>query len=80
MMPILEERYGHVVARLLQCWGSPSEFEALFNDLMFDARGNRSGWPADVWEELQFLHKLHKLAYSPPEDKAEPAGDELKWV
>lgn len=81
MMSILEARYGHVVERLLACWGDPGGFEDLFNDLMFDARGNRGGWPADVWEELQFLNKLHKLAYAPAQEVASPVDDdEMKWV
>jgi hypothetical protein len=80
MMSILEARYGHVVERLLPCWGDPDGFEALFSDLLFDSRGNRSGWPADVWEELQFLHKLHKLAYAPEVEVDEPLDDTIKWV
>lgn len=80
MISILESRYGHILERMLPCWGDPLRFEDLFNDLMFDSRGTRSGWPADVWEELQFLHKLHKLAYAPPEEKDEPMDDTIKWV
>jgi hypothetical protein len=49
-------------------------------DLMFDARGTRNGWPADIWEELQFLHTLHKLAYAQPEAEDEPLDDRIKWV
>lgn len=80
MISILESRYGHVLERMLPCWGDPIQFEDLFNDLMFDSRGTRSGWPSDAWEELQFLHKLHKLAYSPPLEKEEPMDDTIKWV
>jgi len=80
MMSILETRYGHVVERMLPCWGDPLGFEDLFSDLMFDSRGTRSGWPTDVWEELQFLHTIHKLAYPPAEKQEEPADDDTKWV
>jgi hypothetical protein len=81
MMSILESSYGHVVERLLPCWGDPVAFQVLFDDLMFDARGGRSGWPTDVWGELQFLERLHKLAYSTlDEEKEEPTDDAIKWV
>lgn len=81
MKSILELRYGHVVERLLPCWGDPVAFQNLFDDLMFDARGGRSGWPADIWEELQFLERLHKLAHAPAEEeKDEQADDAIKWV
>ncbi len=85
MISILESRYGHVVARLVPAWGDPVAFQALFDDLVFDKRGTRSGWPADVWEELQFLQRLHKLAHplvrkdSDGEDD-EPLDDAIKWV
>jgi hypothetical protein len=49
-------------------------------DLMFDARGTRAGWPADIWDELQFLHALHKLAYATPQVEEEPMDDRIKWV
>jgi hypothetical protein len=84
MMSILESRYGHVVERLLRCWGDPRGFEDMFNDLVFDSRGNRSGWPTDVWLELQFLEGLHKLAYDTRDDEKEnegtPVDEETKWV
>jgi hypothetical protein len=81
MMSILESRYGHVIERILPSWGDPVAFQSLFDDLMFDKRGNRSGWPADVWEELQFLAKLHKSAYMPEAEAAiEPIDDTIKWV
>jgi hypothetical protein len=34
-----------------------------------------------VWGELQFLERLHKLAYSTlDEEKEEPTDDAIKWV
>lgn len=80
MVSILESRYGHVLERLVPVWGNPAGVEALFMDLMFDARGTRAGWPADIWEELQFLHALHKLAYATPQVEDEPMDDRIKWV
>jgi hypothetical protein len=84
MISILESRFGHVVARLLPAWGNPEAFQELFDDLIFDKRGTRAGWPVDAWEELQFLQKLHKVRMA-MEASAEaveenPIADEQKWV
>lgn len=84
MTTILESRFGHVVARLIPAWGDPVAIQELFEDLIFDKRGTRAGWPADAWEELQFLQKLHKtlMSMEPAEDEVqdEPVADEHKWV
>lgn len=84
MISILESRFGHVVARLLPAWGDKAAFQDLFDDLIFDKRGTRAGWPADAWEELQFLQKLHKtlVAMEPVEGEGEdePVADEHKWI
>ena len=82
MISILEARYGHVMKRLLKCWGDPAQFSDLYDDLFFDTRvEHRSGWPADVLEELQFLRKLHELAYEADvESPVEEVADDIKWV
>ena len=56
---ILEVGYGHVIERLIQCWGDPSEFRHVFEDLIIDSRGDREGWPPELWRELLFLQELH---------------------
>jgi len=60
---VLEVGYRHVVDRLLQSWGDREAFAAVFDDLIIDTRGDRSGWPAEVWSELVFLQRLHDCAY-----------------
>lgn len=84
MTTILESRFGHVVARLIPAWGDPVAIQELFEDLIFDKRGTRTGWPADAWEELQFLQKLHKVRVALEQTSAavedEPIADEHKWV
>lgn len=82
MISILEARYGHIVERLLKCWGSPDEFKNLYDDLFFDTRSkHRGGWPADVQAELQFLQKLHELAYDIKAEVAiDEVADDVKWV
>ena len=81
MESILETRFHHIVERLLVCWGSPAEFNAMFSDLVFDTRSDRTGWPLDAWEELQFLQHLHKQAYeNKAKDHVEALDDRVKWV
>lgn len=84
MISILESRFGHVVARLLPAWGDQAAFQELFDDLIFDKRGTRAGWPMDAWEELQFLQKLHKVRMAMEQETGEvpeePIPDEHKWV
>jgi len=62
-LSLLEARFSHVVKRLIDCWGDPEYFDLVFQDLMYDRRGDRSGWPFDAFFELQFLRRLHDAAY-----------------
>ena len=80
MISILESRFGHVVDRLVPSWGKPTVFHDLFDNLLFDGRSNRTGWPGDAWEELQFLNKLHSFAYEAIEDVKQPVDDGQMWV
>lgn len=82
MSSYLEDRFPHVVARLTAAWGKPCEFYEMFNDLIFDKRGGRSGWPEEAWAELSWLNQLHKLVCQPEETckEDEPLDDTIKWV
>lgn len=82
MSSYLEERFPHVVQKILETWGNPKEFSDMFNDLIFDARGGRSGWPVEAWQELEFLNALHKQVClkEAEEEKDEPLDDTIKWV
>lgn len=60
---VLEARFGHVLTRLIPCWGDPSCFHRVFEDLIYDSRGDRSGWPFDAFMELEFLRQIHDAAY-----------------
>lgn len=81
MTSYLETRFPHVVKGLTENWGKPEAFKAFFFSLIFDARGGRSGWPPEAWEELSFLEALHKLAYQSDEIvENEPVHDSIKWV
>jgi len=82
MLSILEAQYPHVIQRLLKAWGSPADFNALYDDLYFDTRPvHRSGWPDDAHVELQLLRKVHELAYETnAEVVEEEVDDAIKWV
>lgn len=70
-IPVLEIGYRHVVDRLLKCWGNVEAFAVVHHDLIFDGRGDRAGWPAEVWADLVLLQEIHEEAYGKL-----PAGDE----
>jgi hypothetical protein len=68
----LEVGYGHVVDRLLKCWGNVEAFAVVHHDLVFDSRGDRAGWPAEVWSDLLLLQEIHDEAYGRLPPGAEP--------
>lgn len=74
---VLEDRFPHLIPRLTACWGDPSSFGLLFEDLMFDRRGGRSGWPFDAFQELDLLQEVHRLACG-PSDPARDIWDQAK--
>jgi hypothetical protein len=71
-LPELEVGYGHVVDRLLKCWGNVEAFAVVHHDLVFDSRGDRAGWPAEVWSDLLLLQEIHDEAYGMLPPGAEP--------
>lgn len=80
MLSLLEEQYGHIIPGLIQSCGSADQFERYIGTLFFDSRGDRRGWPADAWAELQFLHALHRTAYAEQYPKRNETEDEFKWL
>ena len=79
MATVIEDRFPHLIEGLTKNWGKPTYFDAYFQTLVFDGRWDRQGWPAEAWEELQFLQELHRLAYAPPKTEEGP-DDNIKWV
>ncbi len=71
-IPELEVGYRHVVDRLLKCWGNVEAFAVVHHDLVIDSRGDRAGWPADVWSDLVLLQEIHDEAYGTLPPGAEP--------
>lgn len=56
----LEKKFPHVLEKIQAMWGYP-EMNLYFSRLTIDDRGNRDGFPADVWNDLHTLMKLHDL-------------------
>jgi hypothetical protein len=61
---ILEERYPHVLEKIIKLWNSP-EGEAYFTDLLQpNGRGggrmDRDGFPQNVWDEIFRLLQLYR--------------------
>ena len=82
MSTYLEDRFPHIVKRLEEAWGNAKAFQDVFNDLMFDQRGGRTGLPEEAWTELSWVSQLHKAVLqigSEPEPD-EPMDDTIKWV
>lgn len=52
-------RFPHIANRFARLWHVQDKAAAYFDDLMFDRRGGRKGFPADVAFELAVLKGHH---------------------
>ncbi len=60
---MLEERFPHVLEKIVQLWNTP-EVEPYFNDLLQPSgrgggRMNRDGFPEQAWQEIFKLKALY---------------------
>lgn len=55
----LEKNYPHILDAIQSMWGY-RELTLYFRKLTLDDRGNRAGFPAEVWEEIHLLQHLHQ--------------------
>jgi hypothetical protein len=63
---VIQEKYPRIGNRIALLWGS-AELQKFLNELIFDARGDRQGFPPDAAEILLRIHRYHgKLV---PEDE-----------
>ncbi|MBK1693279.1 pilus assembly protein PilZ [Chromatium weissei] len=60
---VLETTFPEALNHLTIGWGDVEAFETFFQDLTLGDQGSPGGWPADAWEELEFLQKIHDRAY-----------------
>lgn len=60
---ILEEKFPHVLEKIVQLWNSP-DGEAYLADLLHPTysggRFDRSGFPEKAWQEILRLQELYK--------------------
>ena len=55
----LLSQYPRVVNRVAEAWDNPAVFGELSTDLLYDFRGNRAGFPAEIVCELQALREYY---------------------
>lgn len=55
----LEMKYPNILIAIQSMWGY-KELNTYFTKLTMDDRGGREGFPAEVWEEIHLLLKLHQ--------------------
>jgi hypothetical protein len=58
-------RYPHVLEAIARDWASPARLQATLDALVYDERGGRSGFPADVLLELSELRACHERWVGP---------------
>jgi hypothetical protein len=68
----LETEHRRVLDRLSKSWGHVEAFAVVCHDLFFDHRGDRTGWPTEVFQELVLLRDIHDEVYGKLPPDAEP--------
>jgi hypothetical protein len=54
----IERSFPRIAEKIVLMWGA-TDFPEFLNALMIDDRGDRSGFPREVIEEMLFLHAIH---------------------
>ncbi len=67
MQTLLEQRFPHIVQRLIELWGNGREAANYLDVLLFkeSARAERQGFNNEAWLELTFLNDLLRIEYPP---------------
>jgi hypothetical protein len=55
----LEAQFPHILSAIQALWGF-KELNTYFTKLTLDERGGRAGFPAEVWDEIHTLLRLHQ--------------------
>ena len=58
--PCLERDYPRVLQAIQAMWGF-KELNMYFQKLTMDLRGDREGFPPEVWEEIYTLMRIHEV-------------------
>ena len=67
-----EEKYPRIVEKIAVLWGT-AQMTKYFNELLFDDRGGRAGFPADVMTEIFRLSNHHEST------KPSRSANETAW-
>lgn len=57
---LLAERYPRLVNLIAETWTHPHHWEHTFDELLFDQRGGRQGFPPEVQMELKGLRRYRE--------------------
>jgi hypothetical protein len=74
----LELKYPNILIAIQSMWGY-KELNTYFSKLTMDERGGREGFPAEVWEEIHLLLKLHQEIVPEPLFKNNPSRHALDF-
>jgi hypothetical protein len=55
----LETQFPHILSAIQALWGF-KELHTYFTKLTLDERGNRAGFPPEVWDDIHTLLRLHQ--------------------
>jgi hypothetical protein len=61
----LEKDFPRILVAIQSMWGYP-ELNTYFRKLTLDNRGDREGFPKEVWEEIFTLLYLHQMIVPEP--------------
>lgn len=65
---LLPVTFPRIANRIAECWDNPKEASKYFDELLFDERGGRQGFPMAISLELAVLKEnvVARLNYVPP--------------
>lgn len=66
-LSIIRERFPHVANKIELFWGHP-EIDLVFEDLIYDKRGGRQGFPPEVMSAIMRLFKKNGEETKKPHD------------
>ena len=65
MLRFTAEHFPHIVDRLAAEWADPARMARAIDDLIYDMRGGRAGFPMDVLSELGVLRERYERWVGP---------------
>lgn len=65
MLRCTSVRFPHLLQRIALAWAEPDRLQRLLDELMYDERGGRAGFPFEVLAELAELRRCHERWVGP---------------